>query len=101
MGDAQRSLNNSPYTFQVHWTNLDHVPRLLALEYSVATTTRHSSDVQELRTVDHMIIFPSSYANAICLDLETKTALVFPERRGYSRFHPVRRNLTGCIESLL
>ena len=50
----------SPDAFQVHWTNFDNVSGLFALQDPVTTTTGHTSDVQELGAVYHMIILSKS-----------------------------------------
>jgi hypothetical protein len=44
----------------MHWTNLNNVARLFALQYAVSTTTRHSRDIQKLRSVDHVIVYQKS-----------------------------------------
>ena len=45
-----------PDAFEVHWSNLHYMAELLAFENTVATPTCHASDIQQLRTVDHVVI---------------------------------------------
>ena len=45
-----------PNAFQVHWADFDNVLLLLALEDTVSSTTGHSCNVQELGSIDHMVI---------------------------------------------
>lgn len=45
-----------PDTLQMHGANLDHVTNFFALENAISTTTGHASNVQQLGTVDHMVI---------------------------------------------
>jgi hypothetical protein len=108
---------NSPHTLEVHWANLDDVARLLTLQDTVSSTSRHSRNIQELGSIDHVIIwkgsvllpireersvltFAASHAHAFRLDLETETTLVFPKRGGYTRFHPGRSNLASVVKRL-
>jgi len=61
---------NVPDSFEMHWSNLDHVAQLLALQDAIATPTSHASDVQQLRAVNHVVIFAPGYAHAVRLDLK-------------------------------
>lgn len=54
----------------MHWTNLDHMASLFTLQDAVATTTRHTSDVEKLRTVNHVIVLTSRDAHPVRLNLE-------------------------------
>ena len=47
----------SPNAFQMHWANLDYMLLLLALQNTVTSTTGHTSNIQKLSSVDHMIVF--------------------------------------------
>ena len=40
----------------MHWTNLDDMAGFLALEYPIAPTSSHASNIQELRAIDEVII---------------------------------------------
>lgn len=90
-----------PDAFQMHRTNLHNVPRLFALENAVATSPRHAGDIEQLRTVNHVIILSSRHANAFSLDLKAQAALVFPQSRGDSRLHAWRCNLTTGVWDVL
>lgn len=92
------SKRHLPDTLQVHWANLHHVSRLLALQDTITTTTCHTGNVQKLRTIDHVIVLAPSHAHAICLDLEAQAALIFPKSCSDSRFHAMRCDLTSGIE---
>ena len=80
---------------------------LLALENTVTTTPRHASNVQQLRSVDHVVVFSPCNANTLGLDLEAQAALVFPEGRSHPWLHTWWSNLTRsvryvlCLEMLL
>jgi hypothetical protein len=55
MGRTDEGLN-PPDTLQMHGTNLDHMPNLFALEDAVAPAAGHAGDIQQLGTVDHMVV---------------------------------------------
>lgn len=99
--EVQRAIEWDPDTFQVHRTDFDNVTRLLALQDTITTSTRHASDVQQFGAVDHVVVFTSRNADAICLDLEAEAALVFPKSCSDSWLHAVRRDLACRIERLL
>ena len=82
----------------MHWTDLHDMARLLALQDTVATSARHTSDIQELRSVDHVVVLAPGHADAVGFDLEAKTALIFPQCRGDPWFHAMRRDLSARIE---
>lgn len=98
VGKFQSTVERNPNSLQMHRTNLDHVSVLLALENTVATTARHTSHVKQFGSVDHVVVFASSHANAVGLNLEAKTSLVFPERGSHSRLHARRRDLSCCVK---
>lgn len=45
-----------PYAFEVHGADLDYNPLLLILEDTVSLSSGHAADVEELRTVDHVVV---------------------------------------------
>ena len=90
-------INNSPDAFQMHRTNLYYMPSFLALENTVTTTPRHASNVQQLRAVNHVVVFSPRHANTLGFNLETQTTLVFPERSSHPRLHTWRSDLTRSI----
>jgi len=45
-----------------------------------------------------VVVFASGHADTVCLDLEAKASLIFPERGSHSRFHPRRCDLSSDIE---
>lgn len=96
-----RQSHHLPNTLEVHRTNLDHMARLLTLQDTIATTTRHASNIEKLRAIDHVVILTSCYTNAICLNLEAQAALILPQRGCHPGLHPVRRNLSSRVVCLL
>ena len=92
---------NSPDTFQVHRPNLHDVARLLALQNTITTSTRHASNIEKLRAVDHMVVLASCNANPVRFDLKAKTAFVFPEGSRHPWLHSRRRDLAGCVKRAL
>jgi len=82
----------------MHGANLDHMSCLLAFEDTVSAASGHSSYVQQLRAIDHVIIFTTSYTHALGLYLEAKAAFVFPQRCSHAGFHPWRCNLSGVVK---
>jgi hypothetical protein len=90
-----------PDAFQVHRPNFDNMSSLLALENAVATSPRHAGDVQQLRTVDHVVVFSPRDTNALGLNLEAQAALVFPQGCCHSRLHALRSDLPCGIRSVL
>ncbi|KAI7288208.1 hypothetical protein KC345_g112 [Hortaea werneckii] len=92
---------NSPDTFQVHRPNLYNVARLLALQNTIATSTRHSSNIEKLRAVDHMVVLASCNANSVRFDLKAKTAFIFPKGSRHPWLHSRRRDLASCVKRAL
>ena len=45
-----------PHAFEVHGSNLDHMPHLLTLQDAISAATGHARDIQKLRAVDHVVI---------------------------------------------
>jgi len=99
--EIQRTVKGYPDAFQVHRPNLDNMSGLLALENAVATSPRHAGDIQQLRTVDHVVVFSTRNTNALGLNLEAQAALVFPKSCGHSRLHAWRRDLPCSIRGVL
>lgn len=50
------SSKDLPNTLQVHRANLHHMAQLLTLQDTVTATTSHPSHVEQLRTINHMVI---------------------------------------------
>lgn len=82
----------------MHWTNLDNVTRLFALEYAITTTSSHTSNIEKLGAVDHVVVLASRNTNSIGLNLEAQAAFIFPQRRGDSRLHAWWRDLAGGVK---
>lgn len=53
---ATKSEPHSPDTLQMHRANLDHMSDLLAFQDTIASPTCHSCHVQQLGTVDHVVV---------------------------------------------
>lgn len=51
---------NLPHSLEMHWPNFDHMPNLFTLQNPITSSPSHSSNIQQLGTVDHMIILPYS-----------------------------------------
>lgn len=47
---------NIPDTLEMHGSNLDNVAHFFALENAISSTAGHTSYVQELRAVDHVVV---------------------------------------------
>lgn len=47
---------NIPDALQVHGANLDDVARLLTLQDTISSASGHTSYVQQLRSVDHVVV---------------------------------------------
>lgn len=47
---------NLPHSLEMHWSNFDHMPNLFTLQNPITSSPSHSSNVQQLGTVDHMVI---------------------------------------------
>lgn len=45
-----------PDALEVHWADLHHMSRLLALENTITSTASHTRDVQQLCAIDHVIV---------------------------------------------
>lgn len=97
VGKIQRAVKRDPDTLEMHWTNLDDVAGLLAFEYTIAAATSHTSHVEQLGTVDHMVILATCDANTIRFNLEAQTSLVFPQSGSHPRLHAGRGQLASCV----
>ena len=100
----------------MHWSNLHHVPSLFALQNAIAAPSRHAGHVQQLRPVDHVVIWMVSFiqfypearrltisprnTNTVGFNLEAHAAFVLPQCSRHSRFHARRSNLTGHVRRL-
>lgn len=52
-----RSLSqHSPNAFQVHGANLDDMPYFLTLENSISSASRHAGNIEQLSSIDHMVV---------------------------------------------
>lgn len=47
---------NIPDTLEMHRANLDHMAQLLALQNTITAATSHSRHIEQLGTVDHMVV---------------------------------------------
>lgn len=82
----------------MHGSNFDHMSCLLGLQYTVAASAGHASDVQQLRPIDHVVVLSSRDADALGFHLEAQRALIFPQCRCDTRFDTGRSDLPGCVE---
>lgn len=48
-----------PDTFEMHWTDLNHVSSFLTFEYSVSSPSSHSGHVEELCAIYHVVVCQS------------------------------------------
>ena len=55
--DLFASLLYSPNTLQMHRANFHHMAQLLALEYTITSSTGHTCDIQQFCTVDHVVVW--------------------------------------------
>ena len=46
-----------PDTLEMHWTYLDYVSRLLALENTISASSGHASNIEQFCAVDHVIVW--------------------------------------------
>jgi len=97
----QSTVVRNPDTFEVHGTNLDDMAGLFALQNTVSPTSRHTSYIQQLRAVDHVIVFSASDTHAVRLDLKAQTTLVFPQSSGDSGLHARGSDLTGSVNDAM
>jgi len=68
--EIQRAVERNPDTLKMHGPNFHDMSGLFALQNTVSTTTRHSSDVQELCAVNHVVIFTAGDANPLSFNLK-------------------------------
>ena len=85
----------------MHRTNLHNMPSFLALENTVTTTPRHASNIQQLRAVNHVVVFSPRHANALGFNLEAQAAFVFPEGCSHPWLHTWWSNLTRSVRYVL
>lgn len=45
-----------PNALEVHWSDLHHVSNLLRLENAVPSTSGHAGNVQQLGSIDEMVV---------------------------------------------
>lgn len=85
----------------MHRTDFNNVSSLFALQNAVATTPRHAGDIQQLGTVNHVVVFTSRHADAFGLNLEAQAAFILPQSRSDSRLHAWRSNLARSVGNML
>lgn len=95
------TFEGNPHALEMHRANLDDMPNLLALQNAVTSPSSHASDVKQLGSVDHVVIFSSSDANSSGFNLKAEAALVFPQCSRDPRFRIGWGYLTRCIEALI
>lgn len=118
---------NLPDALEMHRSDFDDMTHLLTLQDAIATTSSHASNVEQFRTIDHVIVYKrvsresrfsnvheahsislmrlhavsrtitSSNADALRLYLEAHAPLVFPQRSCYPGLHAWRCDLARSI----
>lgn len=58
--DVSSSAMHIPDALQMHRPYLNDMPNLLTLQNTISTATGHTGDIQELCSVDHMVICRAS-----------------------------------------
>lgn len=101
VGKIQCSLEGDPDALQMHRPYLYHMAHLFALQNSISSTTRHSSHIEKLGAIDHVVVFSACHADTSGLNLETQATLIFPQSCRNPRLHTVRRYLPCGIHSLI
>jgi hypothetical protein len=101
IGKVQGSVVRIRNALLVHGANLDDVSNLFTLQNTISSTTGHTSYIQQLGSVNHVVILASSNANTSSLDLEAQAALVLPQRSGDTGLHAWRGLLAGSIKTLV
>lgn len=97
VGEFEGTLERNPDTFQMHWTNLDDMLLLLALEDTVTSASGHASNIQELGAIDHVVIFSSRNTSTLDVNLEAQSSLVLPKSSCNLRLHASWCYLSRCI----
>lgn len=97
VGEVKGSVERYPNTLEVHWSNLDDIPNLLALQDAIAPASCHIGDVQQLGPINEAVVFATGNTNALDLDLETHSAFVLPDSPGQLRLVVRRGDLTGRV----
>lgn len=97
--EIEGPLKGNPNALEMHRANLHNVPHFLALENTVSPTSGHSRHIQQLRTINHVVIFSAGDADAASLDLEAKAPFILPECSRYPGLHARRRNLSGRVKA--
>lgn len=105
----------------MHRADLDNMSNLLALQNAVPSSSGHTSHIQQLGSVDHVVVygicgqpkqfptalhhsthtFTAGNADSASFHLEAKAALVFPERGCHPRLHSWRRVLPRGVECVV
>lgn len=78
VGKLEGSIIRDPHALEMHGAGLDHMTQLLSLENTVSSASGHAGHVEELGTVDHVVVLSTRHADASGLDLETQCSLVLP-----------------------
>lgn len=97
VGEVEGSFEWNPNTLQMHWPDLNNVPLLLTFQDAISASSGHSSNVEQLGSVDHVVVLSSGNTNTVCLDLKAQTSLIFPQHRSNLWFRARWGDLTGCI----
>jgi hypothetical protein len=97
VGKLQSALKGDPNSLQVHRANLHNMADLLALEDTVPTTSSHTSHVEQLGTVDHVVVLSAGNTDSLSFYLITQAPFVFPQGGGDSRLGTRGRQLSSGI----
>lgn len=81
VGELLATLESDPHALEVHGTYFDHDALLFVLENAIALSSGHAADIEQLCTVDHVVVVSSSYTDALCVHLEAQGAFILPQRR--------------------
>lgn len=73
------SCERNPDAFEMHSSNFDDDSLLFILEDTITLSTGHATYVEQLGTVNHVVVMSSGDADTTSVHLEAKGAFVFPE----------------------
>jgi hypothetical protein len=80
----------------VHGPNLDYVADLFTLENTIATTSGHASNIQQLGTVDHVVIW-KGHVVSVCSQSETIHGAVAHPRDVPRKCRGLRPESIDCL----
>lgn len=71
-----------PHTLQMHSTYFDDNAFLFIFQDTITFAARHTTNIQQLGTIYHIVIMATGHTHALHVNLEAQSTFIFPQGRG-------------------